>query len=439
MSRRIQLANTYSSRQLSSISQYLDIKKKELGIVIGIVLDDGDRSKELLSIFDLQDDDLPLSSFVGHIIVQRFADYVGGKFDLLPPYIEDSGYPIINETVRIIDDGGKRYYKRINTAELNSGNFRPEQSDTFFGSGRKEASKGENYKEVSDTGISNSQTSSGKIENEYFTPEFFHRLKLNEGDKLLQSRFGQSIRFSGYNNEERELSPTIIIRNRQNDISLEDNLTNKLVNEDVNRDGSIIVLSSNKYKIPFQPGIIDDGGSSNFKTTPINFELPEEYTGFDQMLLNSDRIILSAKSQEMIFFSKGDYGFISDGRFIIDNGESGADLDFGDDVNITTDRNDANFSIVSGVGQIRLNTDEQGNSPSKTGPQDASGQGSLRKEPLVRGQVLVDLLTELIDSINAQTFNTPSGPTAVGPNNRADFSNIKSKLRDALSTLNYTE
>ena len=146
------------------------------------------------------------------------------------------------------------------------------------------------------------------------------------------------------------------------------------------------------------------------------------------MLLNSDRIILSAKSQEMIFFSKGDYGFISDGRFIIDNGEAGADLDFGDDVNITTDRNDANFSIVSGVGEIRLNTDEQGNSP-----------GTNNKEPLVRGKTLVDLLTKLIDAINKQTYNTPAGPTAVGPNNRADFSNIKSELQDALSTLNFTE
>ena len=53
-----------------------------------------------------------------------------------------------------------------------------------------------------------------------------------------------------------------------------------------------------------------------------------------------------------------------------------SDLDFGDDVNITTDRND-NFSIVSGVGEIRLNTDEQGNSPN------TNNKGSLvRGKPL---------------------------------------------------------
>ena len=65
--------------------------------------------------------------------------------------------------------------------------------------------------------------------------------------------FYQSIRFSGYNNEERELSPTIIIRNRQSDISKKDVEENKLISEDINRDGSTILLSSNKYKIPFQP------------------------------------------------------------------------------------------------------------------------------------------------------------------------------------------
>ena len=34
-------------------------------------------------------------------------------------------------------------------------------------------------------------------------------------------------------------------------------------------------------------------------------ELPEEYVGQDQILINSERIILSSKANEMIFFSKG--------------------------------------------------------------------------------------------------------------------------------------
>ena len=233
------------------------------------------------------------------------------------------------------------------------------------------------------------------------------------------------------------MSPTIIIRNRQNDISKKDIEENKLISEDVNRDGSTILLSSNKYKIPFQPGIIDDGGSSNFKTTPINFELPQEYIGFDQMLLNSDRIILSAKSQEMIFFSKGDYGFISDGRFVIDNGEAGADLDFGDDVNITTDRNDGNFTVQTGDGGIFLNTTE-------------------RAEPLIRGEKLYEFLDKLLtilenfQSLGFAGLSTTNG-TAIPPPigspegtpsttaTKTELTNLRATLQDLKSTKNFTE
>ena len=120
----------------------------------------------------------------------------------------------------------------------------------------------------------------------------------------------------------------------------------------------------------------------------------------------------------MLFYSKGNYSFISDGKLTIDNGLDGADMDFNGDVLITT--NDNNVTILGGTGEIYLNTEET-------------------EQPLVRGQVLVELMEELIDTINAQIFSTPAGPTAMGPNNRSDFNSIKSKLNDFLSTLNYTE
>ena len=34
----------------------------------------------------------------------------------------------------------------------------------------------------------------------------------------------------------------------------------------------------------------------------------------------------------MIFFSKGNYGFVSDGKFSIDNGNDGASMNFNGDV-----------------------------------------------------------------------------------------------------------
>ena len=153
------------------------------------------------------------------------------------------------------------------------------------------------------------------------------------------------------------------------------------------------------------------------ETTPIYAEEPE-LKGTDQVLINSGRIILSSKDSEMLFYSKGNYSFISDGKLTIDNGLDGADMDFNGDVLITT--NDNNFTILGGAGEIYLNTESDA-------------------EPLARGETLITILGELCTAINAQIFSTPAGPTMLGPNNRGDFDSIKSKLDTILSTLNYTE
>ena len=102
-------------------------------------------------------------------------------------------------------------------------------------------------------------------------------------------------------------------------------------------------------------------------------------------------------------------------------------MDFGGNVNITLDRNNSTFFLATGDGQIRLNTDDSGNG------------GTGQKEPLIRGAKLVDLLEQLIDAINQQVFKTPSGPTAPAPLNKAVFNKIKSQLKEAKSTKNFTE
>ena len=122
----------------------------------------------------------------------------------------------------------------------------------------------------------------------------------------------------------------------------------------------------------------------------------------------------------MIFFSKGNYSFISDGKLTIDNGLDGAEMDFNGEVRITTNDNPVFILGEGEEGKIFLNTEET-------------------KEPIARGQTLIDLLAELIDTINKQIFSTPAGPTAIGPNNKGDFKNIKNKLDTILSSTNFTE
>jgi len=392
-----------------------------IGIVVDNILDDTHpRVKEGTSYENVES---LRTDLIGSSIIRPVTDSITPQSSLKSYKPINSSMiemPLIGEMVELIKSAGTTYYKRIPNSNINVGNaIENRDTDTFD---EEKSNKSDDYSTVSSTGISNTENSDSRNTKigEYFKPTQINPLRLYEGDKIIQSRFGQSIRFSAYNNPENTTSPTIIIRNRQNDESVSNLKEGSLTEENVNKDGSTIILSSNDYKLDYQPGLIDDGGSSNFKTTPINFELPSEYVGQDQILINSERIILSSKSREMIFFSKGDYGFISDGSFKIDNGEGGADLDFGDDVNITTDRNSGNFFVNTGDGNILLNTTET-------------------EEPLVRGNTLVELLEELIDAINKQVYNTPAGPTAPGPTNRADFNTIKSKLKDALSTLNFTE
>ena len=403
-----------------------EIESFDYGVVVGVVTSiDDERIPKHSAEFDNYVSER--SEYIGAVFVKTVSDPVSNVDNTKPYYPRNRNniiLPIVGETVRVFTGGGVREYERIaSNPSLNLGNFAKDAAKNLLPNDEKpNKSKSKNYKEVSQTGTTNtSGGSSTKIKDygEYFQPQRVNSLRLYEGDTLLQSRFGQSIRFSAYNNEENTFSPTIIIRNRENDLTTQEK-EGFIIEEDINRDGSIIAITSADYKLDFQPGIVDDKGSNDFETTPINFELPEEYTGNDQILINSERIILSSKSQEMIFFSKGDYGFISDGKFTIDNGTGGALLDFGDDVLITTDRNGSNFTVLAGSGNIFLNTTET-------------------TERVVRGDTLVTLLGELIDAINQQVYNTPSGPTAVGPTNRSTFNDIKSRLEEALSTLNYTE
>ena len=413
-------------KEASSRSRYQGVisntKQNNSGVVSHVILNADD-----VFIPEIQDSETnpkPVDSYVGHAIIKKHTDFSSADSDGEPyaPFDPSEGLPLVGETVALIYLGGTPFYTRIPNRDINRGNSQEDKLQTLSPNTETPSNQASNYKEVSQTKTPapSSDSSERKTKlGDYFEPTDINQLVLYEGDKVIQSRFGQSIRFSGYNNTDNLFSPTIIIRNRQNDESLTTLEKNELVEEDINKDGSTILLSSNDYKIGFLPGTIDDGGSSDFKTKPINAKT-DEPNGLDQVLINSGRITISSKTDKMLFFSKGDYGFISDGKFTIDNGSGGADLDFGGHVNITTDRENKNFTILTGTGNIFLNTTQ-------------------KNERIVRGDTLVDLLSELIDAIVNQVYNTPAGPSAVGPNNRSSFNDIKSKLQDALSTLNYTE
>jgi hypothetical protein len=389
---------------------------KTQGVVYSVILDD---THPYLK--NREDSKGKESVFIGAILYRLTGQPSNDEASLPIAYPLDKNLktlPLRNEFVEIVKAGGTDYYRRIGPELTPFADADPENISKLFEPVPIAKDNSKEYSKVQSTGISRSNTNETTKYNghgDYFKYEKgVHKLKLWEGDTLFESRFGQSIRFSGFNNDDKKYSPAIIIRNGENADSKK-LLENQVTKEDVNRDGSIIAITSDKFQLGFVPGKVDDKGKGDFETKPESFEnYPDKLIG-DQILLNSGRIILSAKSGEMMFYSKKNYGFISDGAMSIDN-KGGIDISVKDNIHIVT--NDKDFAIHSGKGSIFL--------------------GNTELEPLVKGKKLVELLAELIDAIVAQSYLTPSGPSKVGPENLPKFSSIKSKLNNILSKLNQT-
>jgi hypothetical protein len=216
--------------------------------------------------------------------------------------------PVRNEQIEIVNLGGVFYYKQLviteNPSDTSAGveigqKFAPENDTSLNGP--------QTYQNVQKTGIARSNGNSTSQEydgwGEYYNPNpYVHKLKLYEGDTLIESRFGQSIRFSGYNNTLKKLAPTIVIRNRENSENQNISTANS-VTEDINKDGSVIVLSSGENQLNFQPGSVDDKGKSDFTTKPESFEnYPTKLIG-DQILISSARLIFSARNAKLFDLS----------------------------------------------------------------------------------------------------------------------------------------
>ena len=132
--------------------------------------------------------------------------------------------PTRNEIVIIHSFGGNKHYSRIGGDVTPNLNANTDLISKKFNTEIKVDSSNDagNYQNVSSTGIVRTNKNSGTSDfdgyGEYFTDNSnIHKLKLYEGDTLLESRFGQSIRFSGYNNSENKFAPTITIRNGEKD------------------------------------------------------------------------------------------------------------------------------------------------------------------------------------------------------------------------------
>lgn len=332
--------------------------------------------------------------------------------------------PCITEVVDIHYNGTIPMYRRINFNKTINNSQPP------AGQGPTNQPKAglDNFKSLG--GVVSTLAGVGGSLGDYFKKQKTHRLKVYEGDTIIQSRHGQSIRMSGYKTSGNSLGETITIRNKESAkySTLPENAT---IEEDLNRDGSTILLSSgDKNNIKFIPGTPDALGGSDFKTRPdkstkfVFAGSPDDYAfeGYpktlngDQCIITSDRLVFSSRKNEMIFWSKGNYGVITDGIFSVDS-DNGININSKNDIDIQSFDKKINFHIGE-AGEINL------------------GSNNLRSA--IDGDALIELLSDLIACvINLKNGGllTPSGPTAgMDPVREAELKEMASKLNSLLSS-----
>jgi hypothetical protein len=233
---------------------------------------------------------------------------------------------------------------------------------------------------------------------------------------------------SGYNNSSNSFSPTIIIRNKQATSGLLGGLFGgNDIEEDINKDGSTIAITSGKYRTDFIPGSPKPLVGTNFKMNPakenINPILKENSDAFEvypasldgnQILITSDRLVFSSRIGEMIFWSKNHYGVITDGIFSVDT-LLGVTINSKGNVDIQSPNK--KFTIYNGDrGTIDI--------------------GNTNTQKAINGETLCVVLDELITAIINLADSgllTPAGPVSgMKKGTRDEFTSLKKDLESRL-------
>ena len=169
-------------------------------------------------------------------------------------------YPIVGETIIIVEIANSNYWLPYSVSQIP--NYR---EDIKVSQTTKEkdiltpdsSDKNKNYSEIKSTHTTGEKkTESEASKSQYKKNENIKFLKPKEGDTIISGRVGNTIRFSEFflTEDGKTSSPGIYIRNKQNP-SLDNEKLGTFVEEDINKDGTSIYLTSNKSKIPFKETI----------------------------------------------------------------------------------------------------------------------------------------------------------------------------------------
>jgi len=329
-------------------------------------------------------------------------------------------FPLVGETVIIIQIENDFFYLPYSNTLYP--NYRQDYKTTEKFSEYKiqeenTADKNKQYNTTKQTGTSTTKNSNvPEKDNPYKVNENIKFLKPKQGDTIISGRVGNTIRFSEFFlTDDKTSSPGIYLRNRQNP-ELDSKNIGTLIEEDINKDGTSIYITSGKVDTKFKPTIVKQKVA--FKDYPSSDKLKG-----DQLTINSDRVILSAKANEFIIFGKGNTGIITDGRFTVD---SIGDSHIHSNNNITLQTNRNIILKTDGTGNVWLG-----------GMKPTSSKAGEDFQKMVMGGELIKILEDLIDEITQQIYATSFGPTFPGPTNTTAFKSIKGRLKSILSARNF--
>lgn len=329
-------------------------------------------------------------------------------------------FPIAGETVMVMKMNGQTFWLPYTTTPYPT--YRKDTiTDVATGARKTQTtgtdSSGKNMSQTAQTGGQKADTTPQEKTNEYKVNEKIKFLNPKHGDTIISGRVGNTIRFSEFflSPDDKTPSTGIFIRNKQNP-ALDSKPIGTLVDEDINLDGTSVYITSGKIKTKFKETTKKQ--KLAFKEYPSSDKLDG-----DQLTINTDRVIMSAKAKEFIIFGKGNTGIITDGRFSVDADkelylQSNQDVVFDSTKNVVVKTN--------GTGNVYLG--EKGNGTPTSG---------AAIQNMVMGGELIKVLGDLIDEITKQVYATSCGPTGVGPVNTAAFKAIKGNLKSIVSARNF--
>ena len=360
-------------------------------------------------------------SYIGRAKVRILGEEQQTAYEKLPWAIAMDNtitqLPLINEQVLVLKIGETYYYtkpfNRFNYLGTN-GDFVTEKSNSDKNKSAVPYLLPPNRKSYVSHPAFLSINQNGYFGNYFILNPFIRSIRKFEGDTLIESRFGQSIRFSAYDDDRfndkgaypsyallgnllKESSeggygnPKLTIRNRQRNIAQKkpQQLHPKLppipaispweknyggeIDEDVNNDGSTIQITSGYTVSAWQTTVYKSifGITSDNKPTEEQARFnPNGSTQFkfpilegDQIVINTDRLVLSSRFAETFHFSKKRYAVATDSEYTVDAN---------DNVVITTN----NVACINA-------------------PQIYLGQYGETNEPALLGQTTVDWMYDL--------------------------------------------